>query len=181
MGEQLRWWEQSKIFRTIYCECDFSRRRLCSISSFPVLYRRFIATFALLSYQSIPHVHPARMEGMYNIFAPGDRGFPALSHLRGASVRHFYGCHVGNPGPGDLERRNWDRAVEKGASALGEEVEVEKHPSRLRQVFHLLVLALRQTCSQIQKRDRFVFSIIYWLFCTIFKVFTKLSLVIIYM
>lgn len=88
-------------------------------------------------------MHQARLERVFRVQPAGDRGFPALSVLRGAAVRHFHSGDAQHPSSGDMERRNGYRAAEEGGGAMGEKVALEKHPVGLRQVLNRLVLTFR--------------------------------------
>lgn len=90
----------------------------------------------------------------------GDGGVPPVPLLRGAALRDLHRGDARHPGPGDLERRDRHRAAEEGGGALGEEVQVEKHPGGVRPIFHRMVLAVRAAHAKIQIRELSVLGVI---------------------
>lgn len=90
---------------------------------------------------------------MLRLQSPGDGGPPPVPLVRGPPLRHIHGGHAGHPSASHLERRDGNRAAEKGGGPLGEEVPLEKHTGGLRQVFRGLVLAVRPAHAQVEVRE----------------------------
>lgn len=130
VGQQLRGRKQSKVLCVIY-----------------VLYRCDLVALPISRGQSVSHLHSNRVAGLHGVLAASDRRSAPVSHFRGAAFRHIHGGHVGHAGAGDLERRDWHRAIEEGGGEMGEEVEVEKYTGSFRTIFHRMVLAVRRTNS----------------------------------
>lgn len=128
--------------------------------TFSVLHSRYVLTLPFSGRKPFPSLHPPRLEGVFLVQSPGDGGVPTVPLLRGAALRNFHRGDARHPGPGYLERRDGHRAAEEGGGALGEEVQVEKHPGRVRPLLHRVVLAVRAAHAKIQIRELFILGVI---------------------